>query len=392
LGTTNYNLGASGSNGVVIFHDLAVSASGSNNQLVASTDSSAASPFPGMSIWLDGSLASSVVTNATGIVTNWLDQSGNGNNFGTSIGTGGGGIRYTNTAANGRKTVSFNASSGSTGTALKNTSYTNTSKTVSAFVVAKKTVPGTGEGGYQHIFATWAGGANPDYADPGSYSLDYNSANTTPRVIRGCCTSYVDNNCPAIDPSTNYHVFEYVANGTGSNSIWLATAGGTTTGAGPLFGNLSANFNVAATTVGGGMLNGAAVNNPFAGSIAEVLVYNSALSTADRLSVQSYLTNKWLGTNGDFALTGVVSAPFDVLPSGPPPAQSIVSITAGGTVTISYATTPGFTYHIEVATSLYPANWSTVPGSATNASGTVVTFPYSPTPGAGPLYYRTVSP
>jgi len=134
-------------------------------------------------------------------------------------------------------------------------------------------------------------------------------------VIRGCCTTYVDNNCPAMDPSAGYHVFQYVANGVGSNDIWLTSISGTTQGNGPRLDSVSANFNIVAMTVGGGMLNGTSVNNPFAGSIAEMLVYNSALSTADRTSVVSYLTNKWLSASGGFSLSSGLSAPFDVQPS-----------------------------------------------------------------------------
>jgi hypothetical protein len=394
LGTTNYNIGTGGSNGVVTFNNLAIDTAGSGDQLVASTTIPTGNPVSGMSIWLDGSVASSVLTNASGIVTNWLDQSGNGNNFGTTIGSGGNGICYTNTAANGRRTVTFNATSGSTGTELKNTTYTNTAKTISVFVVARKTVAGTAEDGYQHVFATWAGGANPDYADDGSYSLDYNQNNNTPRIIRGCCSAYVDNNCPVIDPSTNYHAFEYVADGAGSNGIWLATSGGTTQGTGPLFGNVSAYFNIVASTVGGGMQNGTTVNNPFAGSIAEVLVYNSALRAADRTSVENYLRNKWFAPNGGSSISNAVSAPFTVSPAGSPTRQNILGVLISGnaSVTLTYATTPGFPYHVETTTNLLPASWTTLAGSATNANGATLIFT-DPNPlGGGQRYYRTVSP
>ena len=357
-GTTSLDIGTSAGNGAVTFSNLAIDTAGTSNQLVASTSSSSVSnPVSGMSIWLDGSMTSSVLTNASGIVTNWLDLSGNGNNFNTTIGSGGGGIRYTNTAANGRRTVTFNATSGGAATELKNTTYTNTSKTISVFVVAKKTVAGTNEGGYQHVFATWAGGSNPDYADVGSYLLDYNQNNNTPRVIRGCCTSYVDNNCPVMDPSANCHVFEYVANGVGSNDIWVALAGSTTQGAGPLFGNVGANFNIAASTVGGGMMNGTTVNNPFAGSIAEVLVYNSALSAADRTSVVNYLTNKWLAASAGFSLNSALSTPFDVQP--PPISVTVqpnppgLSFTVDGTPYTSAQTfnwTPGSNHTIATTT------------------------------------------
>ena len=387
-GTTNYNIGTGGGNGVVSFTDLVVDTPGTNLQLVATTGAASfGTPLAGMSVWLDGSIPSSVLTNAGGIVTNWLDQSGNGNNFNTTIGSGGSGIRYTNTVVPGRKAVTFGATGG-TGTELKNTTYTNKSKTASVFVVAKKTSPGTAEGGYQHVFATWAGGANPDYADSGSYSLDYNQNNNTPRIIRS--GGAVDNNCPVMDPSTNYHAFEYIADGLGSNGVWTAMSGTTTRGAGPNFGTVNANFNIIASTVGGGMVNGTTVNNPFAGSIAEVLVYNSALSASNRLAVESYLRSKWIAPYG---LTRTLSAAFNVsLPTPPSQKITVISACASNGVALTYATTAGFAYRVEMTTNLAVASWVTVPGSATNASGDFVTFTDTNRLSSQPRFYRTVSP
>jgi hypothetical protein len=110
------------------------------------------------------------------------------------------------------------------------------------------------------------------------------------------------------------------------------------------------------------------------------------------LAVTAPGTSNQLVVATDPSWSNAISVIFNVEPAGPPPAQSILAITAAGNVTITYATTPGFTYHIEVATNLYPPNWSTVSGSTTNADGASVTFIYAPPPGAGPLYYRTVSP
>jgi hypothetical protein len=75
-----------------------------------------------------------------------------------------------------------------------------------------------------------------------------------------------------------------------------------------------------------------------------------------------------------------------------PPRQSILGVTVNGdaSVTITYATSPGFPYHVEAATNLSPATWTTAAGSATNATGSAVTFT-DPNPPAE-CYYRTVSP
>jgi hypothetical protein len=389
-GATNYDIGTDSGNGVISFSNLAIDAAGSGNQLVASTASlSVSNPVPGMSIWLDGSVASSVLTNASGLVTTWLDQSGSGNHFNTTIGSGGNGIRHTNTVVNGRKAVTFNATSGLAGTELKNTTYTNTSRSNSVFIVARKTVAGTGEGGYQAVFATWAGSV-ADYLSSDSYTLNYNSANTTPRVFRN---GVADNNCAAIDPSTNYIIFEYVADGTataGNNSFWsgLATS--------QLAGNQNssvlpvANFNTVASSVGGGMASGTVANNPFAGSIAEVLVYNAALSGSNRTNVEDYLRKKWIPA---LALTSAVSTAFNVSAT-PPPSPEItgVSVSAQNGVSLIFGTTPGFLYRVEVTTNLPPVVWTTVAGSLTNAAGNSVMFADTNLANRPQCFYRIVSP
>ena len=374
IGTTSYNIGTSGGNGVVTGSGLGVTgASGSGFQLTASV-AGYGTPASGYSIWLDGSVVTSVKTDNSGIVTNWLDQSANGYNFGTTLGTGGNGIRYTNTTWYGRKTVTFNATGGSTGTELMNTnSYKYTGSTLSVFVVAKKNVAGTGEGPYQAVYATWTGGASADYQDAGSYTLNYDSANTTPGLYRGGAVN-VRNDPPAIDPSTNYCVFEYIANGTssaGNESIWNGLLGGTTTGSNNANAYTAANFNVQGSSVGGGIgANGTVVNNPYAGSIAEVLVYNTDQS-ANRSAIETYLRNKWLTGNG-FSATSASAA------------SSSFTVTNGITPTITtLPTASAISYGQTLASSTLSGGTATNTAAGTNVPGTFTFTTPSLQPGAG---------
>ena len=107
-------------------------------------------------------------------------------------------------------------------------------------------------------------------------------------------------------------------------------------------------------------------------------------------------TGSYSGSNNPASITVhgplTQSASFDIITNSTPPSQSILAITVGESVTLSYATTAGFPYHIEIATNLTPAVWTTVPDSTTNATDTSVTVTMPLPSGPGPFYYRTVSP
>ncbi len=81
-----------------------------------------------------------------------------------------------------------------------------------------------------------------------------------------------------------------------------------------------------------------------------------------------------------------------VTAAAPPQAILGLVISAGSTAAVTYATTPGFPYHLESTTSLAPPGWAPLTGSVTNATAGSVTF-IDPTPlGPSPRYYRSVSP
>jgi hypothetical protein len=116
-------------------------------------------------------------------------------------------------------------------------------------------------------------------------------------------------------------------------------------------------------------------------------------------TVSNYISNGLITAYGG---TGTIIQDYNTRNPGkttvtatlaPPPRQMITGVTiSSGSVTLTYQTTAGHTYHVERTPSLSPASWTTVPGSTTNATGAPVTFVAPFSPGTNAMFYRTVSP
>jgi hypothetical protein len=158
------------------------------------------------------------------------------------------------------------------------------------------------------------------------------------------------------------------------------------------------NYNITDVTVGGRLEPSPAVDNGWDGDIAEVLVYNSALSAADRAAVEAYLTNKWFAAGAAFTVSNALSAAFNVQSSTnnvPDLTGAIQSVTMDGSgmFSLSYATMSGFSYHVETTTNLLaPTVWTPIPGSTTNATGGIILFIDPTTTGETQRFYRIRSP
>jgi hypothetical protein len=301
-GTATGDIGSAAGNGFLTFTNLGVKGTGTNFQLSASLSGNAGfgAPPSGMALWLDSSINGSVLVDTNGQVTNWMDLSGNSNNFSQLLSSGTGSITYNTTVVAGRKSVSFHNNGAANARELINTTYRNSTSTISVFVAAKKR-PGGSSAGTERVFATQQGAAD-DYNNSLTFEMDYGGGNVTPLVFRG----NGNRSQVSFDPTSTWHTFGYIATATG-NTVSINTIGG-----GTLTGGTSGSFAAFGPTkaaVGGGLTgSGGIQNNPFDGDVAEVLVYNSDMSS-QRTAIQTYLATKW-----QYSLSNAVSATFAVNP------------------------------------------------------------------------------
>jgi endoglucanase len=351
LGMTNFNIGTSGGNGIVAFTNLQINSAGTDKQLKASVIGLGPSPasIPGCQLWLDASDAASL-TLSNGVVTAWADKSGNANNAFAGIGP----VAATNNnlyagSLGAGRVIRFDGTSTYLNVNLN--SLNGKPYTIIALEVDGGKAGGnnyfignTGNATDQALHMGYPDGSGTTFrlgqwADDLTYTGLVNSV-TTPRLWSG-----------KLDTTSGHFLY---LNGT------LVTNFGSTakvTGA-MASGHIGAAFDTTSSL--------------YHGDLAEVLVYNRALSDPERRQAESYLSNKWLTVFGN-----AVSAVFTNAPAATPSSQTnnIVGITSDGNGVFRFtlAGTVGATYCVQSSTNLIPPIiWQTLPGSTnivTNSSG-----------------------
>jgi len=218
-------------------------------------------------LWLDANDSSTITLNGS-TVSQWDDKSGN--NYHISQATASNQPAYVTSVLNSKNIVRFDGVNDIMSNASAQPVAGSASRTI--FYVFSCNTTFTG---WQYEYGLYFGLASP--VDGGVIAISQELA---------------------VRVSNGYRIFNQ-SNDDGSHAIISAVQDGTNVSNYSMWKNGSA---LSATTtrsralnIGPGIHLGAhpVIANWFDGDIAEVIVYSSALSTSDRESVESYLSDKW---------------------------------------------------------------------------------------------------
>jgi hypothetical protein len=222
----------------------------------------------GLKLWLDADDASTITLNGSD-VSQWNDKSVNAYNFAQS--TAALQPERTLSGQNGKTVLTFNNE------ALTNASIDWGSSASTLFIVAKENSASTG---WQNVFTTGTG-ANGQWG----YGIAANSAG---------------NDISLFDIAQAHQPFASEMTNTNADILCFLTAGisgGSITV--ELFKNGTADAinprTLANTTSAAGASLGrnAAGNEPYGGTICEIIMYDTQLSATNREKVETYLKKKW---------------------------------------------------------------------------------------------------
>lgn len=219
----------------------------------------------GLTLWLDAS-DTSTITSSGGAVSQWNDKSGNGNN--ATQGTGSAQPGTGAVTKNGKNVLTFD---GGDFLSLPSGLYSIPNGDNTIFYVSTCT-----DESADRFILTMIGAANAErllcYSTSIAGVQGYRNVSTNNPVTRTGITK------------ANYNIFtQFLSGTTQSISVNNGTAGTNTSGVNA----------VATIATIGAYKNSGFTGNYQLGNIAEIIIYNRALTAAEIIQVNRYLSNKW---------------------------------------------------------------------------------------------------
>jgi hypothetical protein len=302
------DIGAGAGNGIITFTDLQIDDVGAYSLVAMAGNGTNAvlSPTNGIltcQLWLDASDASTLILNTNNQVRTWIDKSGTANNATNVNANGLNNTPYTNSNPN------FTGYAGTSVLSFYGTNRLNidlnriTNSTFSIVGVTMLNPAVTPNNDY------WIG--TPFITTDRTLHIGYRN------VTQYTFAFYADDlnvATPGAIPVVTSHIHAPGSKALYFNGVLAGTSGSQNLGP------------VNQGTVGRG-------NGDFHGDIAEVLVYRTNLTDIQRVGVENYLANKWLGQLS----AGQASVPIIVTNDFPPTGftftQQPTDTTAGATIT-----------------------------------------------------------
>jgi autotransporter-associated beta strand protein len=271
-------------------------------------------PISGAAIWLDAADTATLHADASNHIIAWDNK-----------GTSGGSLTQSEPARQPALTsgmVRFNG-----GQVLTNAvNYSNTGREIHVFIAAHRDSQALNSGiislRSSAVAADWNNAASIILGDRGSYSL--------PNTLSATRNS---SDQPLVSlPGTTGNGSTFVANflnkSDGTAASWL-------NGAGPRTATCSGSFAIDRVAIGGRLTSAtpATTSGYWNGRIGEILIYNRALSEADRMTTEAYLMAKWavgLSTGGRLPANAPVTILSGATLAGDGNASGTVTVTSGG--------------------------------------------------------------
>jgi hypothetical protein len=305
-------------------------------------------------LWLDANKASSITQNGSNQVSEWADLSGNGYNFQQTVAANEPVFNATG-GPNSKPALTFNASNDQYLFSQANLPAFSLTAGISALTMASFNAPLTGQG-WQRIYDFGNGTASDNF-------MMGRRAATASTYYEGWKGGTGDQTWTTTNAITNGYstVYDFVQS-AGAAGTLTAVTGNVAGAAQAMSGAAGANTWVPASIVRTknyiGHSNWAA-DEYFGGTMSELLIYNTAFNTTQRVIAENYLAQEWGQpiTNSEYSAPAINSYTTNLVGIGyTSAADNFLTDVAGSTDGLGFSSSSGATGFLNTAGYLIAAH------------------------------------